>query len=766
MTRVENSSRQVCRLVLCAFAVAVCALTTGCPPPSGGNGNDNDTGNPLPDCTVANAACDDDDPCTTEDTCVDGECVGTAIEGCIACDADDDCDDDNTCTDDSCSDGVCTFADNTDACDDGDGCTSGDVCANGTCTGSPIEDCTSCTVNSDCSDGNPCTSNVCNDEGVCENPFNTAPCNDGDPCTANDFCTDGVCEGALIDGCATCVAAADCDDGNDCTDDTCVEGFCQHPPNFQSCDDGDVCTINDQCFSGECSGVPDPDCDTCESDLDCDDGNECTDDVCQEDNSCAFIPNTEPCDDGDICTENDVCGGGVCAGTEIADCGSCETAADCNDLNSCTDDTCVDNACVYTANDANTCDDNDACTLNVCSNGVCLSNPITCSDGNECTDDVCTDGVCSNPVNDSNSCSDGDVCTSGDVCDNGVCVGVEEAKQWHVVHTTQTDADLTSALLSVQQVSNGDVYMVGKDAEDGTGPVFLRYDGTTWTRIPVTPGGVQLDNVDLWWLHEVQADDIWLVGQNRTVVRYQPSTGEFTSMADEVGPGIETFFGVWGLSSNDVWLVGGTATGGILMRWDGSSITQIDLLAEFPPPDAVSQLFKVWGTAPDNVHIVGLAGRMTEWDGTDFTLRLTGSFNTVFTVSGTADGSDVYGVGGGGASQAAEVWKLDFGLDQWVDVTPDDPDARQMNGVHIGANGDGFAAGVQSQTMRLSAAGEWELEDNGLGLGAQFDFHAVFVDECGNAWAVGGDLVNQPATFGMIAYYGADNPTGPIVPGQ
>ena len=59
-----------------------------------------------------------------------------------------------------------------------------------------------------------------------------------------------------------CSSATECDDTNACTDDSCdpVVG-CQHLNNTSMCDDGDPCTLIDQCSGGVCSPVSAPDCD-------------------------------------------------------------------------------------------------------------------------------------------------------------------------------------------------------------------------------------------------------------------------------------------------------------------------------------------------------------------------------------------------------------------------------------------------------------------------------------------------------------------------
>ncbi len=78
------------------------------------------------------------------------------------------------------------------------------------------------------------------------------------------------------------------------------------------------------------------------------------------------------------------------------DCWECTGPAECDDLNPCTDDDCVDYECVNTNNTA-ACDDGDACTMDdVCSGGGCYGVPLD-ADGDgfvaeACGGDDCEDG--------------------------------------------------------------------------------------------------------------------------------------------------------------------------------------------------------------------------------------------------------------------------------------------------------------------------------------------------------------------------------------
>jgi hypothetical protein len=126
-----------------------------------------------------------------------------------------------------------------------------------------------------------------------------------------------------------------------------------------------------------------------------DDGNECTSDVCDGDQTCTHPHNTAPCSDGDLCNGADTCSGGVCMVHAGNPCGS---QAACR------------RTCVQTGSLQYMCNPDPAGT-------PCASDGITC------TADVCNGGgLCTHPTAaNGTSCEDGDRCTNGDTCQSGVC---------------------------------------------------------------------------------------------------------------------------------------------------------------------------------------------------------------------------------------------------------------------------------------------------------------------------------------------------------
>ncbi|MGD2107960.1 MAG: hypothetical protein PVI86_01085 [Phycisphaerae bacterium] len=379
-----------------------------------------------------------------------------------ACILDTDCDDANSCTMDVCVRGVCEYTTIVGACDDGDLCTENDTCDADVCVGTPI----------DCSGlDDQCNVGVCNpSDGSCETaPANEgATCDDGDPCTETDVCGGGVCAGTFILGCINCVLDGDCDDSNDCTDDTCPNGACLFTDISGPCEDGDACTVNDTCVAGVC---------TPGTARNCNDFNVCTNDSCDSVTGCVNAPNTNPCNDGNACTNSDVCGGGTCAGTLIPGCVLCNPGDPCDDGNACTDDACGANGTCSNANNTDPCDDNDRCTTgDTCSGGACVGAAVDCSG----LDDVCNVGVCvsatglclATPTNEGGSCNDGLPCTSGDMCVNGVCEGtlavapivdlswVPSSQTVQVGETVQIDLMASSGTCADQPIASAEVILL------------------------------------------------------------------------------------------------------------------------------------------------------------------------------------------------------------------------------------------------------------------------------------------------------------------
>ena len=256
-----------------------------------------------------------------------------------------------------------------------------------------------------CEDGNDCTTDDCDATTGCTATPNTASCDDGDDCTTSDACADSACVGG---------AAVNCDDGLLCTDDSCIPASgCAWVPNAAACDDSDACTSDDACVDGACQGG---------APIACNDDNPCTDDACLPGSGCAYVPNTQPCDDGAFCTDADMCSGGACVPGPPLNCGALDA---CQVSVTCDDD--LDECAVETAPDGTSCNDGDSCTVDdTCAAGDCVAGAPY--DGCPVSQDDCLAYACQSqgpeqqpkcvlgPLPAGSECQDGLFCTVDDAC--------------------------------------------------------------------------------------------------------------------------------------------------------------------------------------------------------------------------------------------------------------------------------------------------------------------------------------------------------------
>jgi hypothetical protein len=306
---------------------------------------------------------------------------------------------------------------------------------------------------------------------------------------------------------------------------------------------------------------------------------------------------------------------------------------------------------------------------------------------------------------------------------------------WELVHR-----DLPGALLSVWGTSADDVWAVGADALDGTGPTVIHFDGEAWSSVPT---GEAAGN--LWWVFGFDEGPIYMGGEGGVILRYED--GDYTRMTT---PGTDTVFGIWGATPDDVWAVGGgsDAMGGFAWRLSGDTwIPEPSLPADVPSTAAI---WKIFGTSTSDAWLVGSNGVALHWDGSTLTQGDTGVGSSLFTVH---ESEGRYAAVGGSATGII----VEYEDGQWTNVTPESPPPG-LTGVTLGADGFGIAIGTFGAVFARSDAAGWVEEDLGFSLG--HSLHGSWIDEEGGVWAVGGQVFSPPFTDGLLLHRGASIPTG------
>ncbi len=393
-------------------------------------------------CAHEDVICEDDeDPCTTDICKIDEGCVHVPPE----------CEDGDVCTYDWCDPALAEISADPDiycvhdlkTCQDcinpetGDviqncielpegyvynECTQGDYCdlELGGCQYPDVMDCPS--------DGDLCTLEYCDPTtGQCAS--DPMDCDDGNVCTV-DTCVDGQCIKSDAPG-AQCITPDDCDDSDPCTLDICAttgDCTCSNAP--VNCDDDDCCTV-DTCDPdvGACvHSLVFPGCQVCTEDLDC--LVECpinpfTQVQVEPDDEESGLcdPNTAVIidDDNTVVVFRDACNHWLCNLDSGQGCdegtGQCvNIAVQCDDGDDCTLDFCAPETGCFT-------EPNPACCTPETDPPLMDQDPdwnpqtSVCWDDDPCTVDSCNyeTGAC---LYVALQCDDGNVCTT-DVCEAG-----------------------------------------------------------------------------------------------------------------------------------------------------------------------------------------------------------------------------------------------------------------------------------------------------------------------------------------------------------
>jgi hypothetical protein len=302
----------------------------------------------------------------------------------------------------------------------------------------------------------------------------------------------------------------------------------------------------------------------------------------------------------------------------------------------------------------------------------------------------------------------------------------DEAPRWELVQE-----DLPGALLSVWGTSSEDVWAVGGDARDGTGPTVLHFDGDEWARVETG-----LSAGSLWWVFGFEGGPIYMGGEGGLILRYDGSTFEPMDT-----PGTSTVFGIWGSSPSDVWAVGGApGTEGFVWRLRGDGWEPEPSL----PTDIASSsaIWKVYGTGPTDVWLVGENGVALHYEGSTLSPDDTGVGASLFTVH---ESEGRFAAVGG----IADGVIVELEDDGWHNVTPTGGLVPGLSGVCMGSGEFGVAVGLYGAVFTRGSDGWSEVD---LGFYLDQNLHGAWIDPDGGVWAVGGQTSSPTLNEGVLIH--------------
>ena len=320
--------------------------------------------------------------------------------------------------------------------------------------------------------------------------------------------------------------------------------------------------------------------------------------------------------------------------------------------------------------------------------------------------------------------------------------GGGSAPAWEVVFD---DTTLGGAVLSAWGTAPDNVYVVGGPLGNaGFEAVAVHYDGAGWTRL--APGGTD----SFWWVSGSGPRDVWMVGEKGRITHWDGAAFE-----DHPPLTTATVWGVWAAGPSDAWAVGGTPEGGtsqandVVLHWDGTAWTQETL----PGTPLGRALYKVWGTASDDLYAVGESGTIWHRRGTTWAEEQNPATSNLFTVYGCS-ATDVYAVGG------QDVLHSDGG-GTWTEVP-----------VMLGNSVNGVTCDPSGEVLLVGFGGLKQRRVDGLWINEftkepYSDLHGSWAEGGGAFWALGGDFASTAtpgkARRAVIARYGAGS-VAPLSP--
>jgi len=227
-----------------------------------------------------------------------------------------------------------------------------------------------------------------------------------------------LCEGVSCPICQECNPA-----NGDCMSSyTDPDTEITYTTDGQSCMSSNPCLEEGVCSGGNCQPGPQ---------RDCSDNNPCTINercdpstgACLSDpKDCGICKECDP-ETGDCIAED--CGGDPCKACQF-DTGLCEPI-DCSFEGQCYSCQVIGDEVGCFPDDSLSCDNEDPCTTgDYCEQGLCISGPeMECPDCKSCSGGECMANVLANGA----SCDDGNLCTINDVCSDGYCIGTQKCTQ-------------------------------------------------------------------------------------------------------------------------------------------------------------------------------------------------------------------------------------------------------------------------------------------------------------------------------------------------
>jgi hypothetical protein len=262
-------------------------------------------------------------------------------------------------------------------------------------------------------------------------------------------------------------------------------------------------------------------------------------------------------------------------------------------------------------------------------------------------------------------------------------------------------APAANELLGAAAISDSEAWAVGYNKKLA---VTEHWNGTTWTSVP-NPAFTH--SVTLWGVSELSADDVWAVGDTRggAVVIEQWLGSAWSVIASPKLLGSSVLLSVTAVSAGSAWAAGyeyvaGAPGGGyvpLLEHWNGTSWT-VSAVATTGTLSGITEInpTDVWAVGQATVGSAGgsftTGALILHWNGSGWTRFASPDADALLRSVSAGSSTDVWAVGDGVTSALTEHWDGST----WTIVPNPGPAYSSLRSVVAGSPTDAWAAGDYS----------------------------------------------------------------------
>ncbi|HYO48500.1 MAG TPA: hypothetical protein VEW94_01510, partial [Chloroflexia bacterium] len=295
-----------------------------------------------------------------------------------------------------------------------------------------------------------------------------------------------------------------------------------------------------------------------------------------------------------------------------------------------------------------------------------------------------------------------------------------DGESWSIV-TSPSPGTHNDVLYGLDAISAGDIWAVGSssNSDDSLIPLAMRWDGVRWSVVATPKTSASFDT--LFSVKAFAQDDAWAVGYQgeshlarRTLIMHWDGTSWSIIPSPNPSSAGNALFEVDGISTNDIWAVGGSTESALTLHWDGVTWGVV------PSPKAgeYSNLEAVAAISADDVWAVGsyyadnaVRGLIEHWDGTQWNVIPSADIGDVdverFIGVVAIRPDDIWAVGNYGSFESPEVLIEHWDGTRWTRSPSISPyalaDSLSLDALTATSPDDIWAVGIDAIIMRYSS---------------------------------------------------------------